>query len=184
MPAADLRLAAPLGHRDVGGQRRAAERRRSTVTIRWEAAPRAGATRRGRRQLDLVALAVAEAERVADPALRPGRRPARSPNRGRPRAAPPPRSVAGRSCLAWLVLASCLACRGPLYSGQTMPETPSFSRADEEAGAREPFEDAALYDFEYRRRRADVNFYRRLAAERSAWSGPGRSSTWPAAPAA
>jgi SAM-dependent methyltransferase len=47
-----------------------------------------------------------------------------------------------------------------------MAEIPSFSRADEEAGAREPFEDAALYDFEYRRRRADVNFYRRLAAER------------------
>lgn len=40
-----------------------------------------------------------------------------------------------------------------------------FSRDDEEAGATEAFEDAALYDFEYRRRRADVNFYRRLAAE-------------------
>jgi len=36
-------------------------------------------------------------------------------------------------------------------------------RAAEEAGSREAFEDAALYDFEYRRRRADVNFYRRLA---------------------
>jgi SAM-dependent methyltransferase len=42
----------------------------------------------------------------------------------------------------------------------------NFSRADEEAGAREPFEDPALYDLEYRRRRADVNFYRRLAEER------------------
>jgi SAM-dependent methyltransferase len=39
-------------------------------------------------------------------------------------------------------------------------------RNDEEAGAREAFEDAALYDFEYRRRRADVRFYRRIAQER------------------
>jgi SAM-dependent methyltransferase len=36
----------------------------------------------------------------------------------------------------------------------------------EEAGAREPFADAALYDFEYRRRRTDVRFYRRIADER------------------
>lgn len=36
----------------------------------------------------------------------------------------------------------------------------------EEAGGREAFEDAALYDFEYRRRRADVAFYRMLADER------------------
>ncbi len=47
-----------------------------------------------------------------------------------------------------------------------MPSGRQFSRADEEAGGTEPFEDAALYDFEYRRRRADVNFYRRLASER------------------
>jgi SAM-dependent methyltransferase len=47
-----------------------------------------------------------------------------------------------------------------------MSPPPRFSPDDEEAGAREPFEDAALYDFEYRRRRADVNFYRRLAEER------------------
>src|SRR3954468_4836667 len=37
---------------------------------------------------------------------------------------------------------------------------------DETAGALEPFEDAALYDWEYRRRRADVRFYRTLADER------------------
>jgi SAM-dependent methyltransferase len=37
---------------------------------------------------------------------------------------------------------------------------------DETAGAREPFEDAALYDWEYRRRRDDVRFYRMLADER------------------
>jgi SAM-dependent methyltransferase len=44
---------------------------------------------------------------------------------------------------------------------------------DEAAGAREHFEDAALYDFEYRRRRADVNFYRRLVADRMAFPDPG-----------
>jgi SAM-dependent methyltransferase len=47
-----------------------------------------------------------------------------------------------------------------------MSRIPPFGVADEEAGARESFEDAALYDFEYRRRRADVTFYRRIAAER------------------
>jgi len=39
------------------------------------------------------------------------------------------------------------------------------SRAAEQAGATEPFRDAALYDWEYRRRRADVAFYRMLADE-------------------
>lgn len=38
--------------------------------------------------------------------------------------------------------------------------------AAEHAGATEPFRDAALYDWEYRRRRADVAFYRMLADER------------------
>jgi SAM-dependent methyltransferase len=51
--------------------------------------------------------------------------------------------------------------------------TDTFTEADEEAGAREHFEDAALYDFEYRRRRADVNFYRRLSADRMACAPPG-----------
>jgi SAM-dependent methyltransferase len=37
---------------------------------------------------------------------------------------------------------------------------------DEELGAIEPFEDAGLYDWEYRRRRDDLRFYRRLADER------------------
>jgi SAM-dependent methyltransferase len=37
---------------------------------------------------------------------------------------------------------------------------------DERAGAVEPFQDAALYDWEYRRRRSDVAFYRMLADER------------------
>ncbi len=35
-----------------------------------------------------------------------------------------------------------------------------------DAGAREHYADAALYDYEYRRRRADVNFYRELARTR------------------
>jgi len=38
--------------------------------------------------------------------------------------------------------------------------------ADVEAGGREPFVDADLYDYEYRRRRADVTFYRHLARNR------------------
>jgi SAM-dependent methyltransferase len=47
-----------------------------------------------------------------------------------------------------------------------MPVKEVFLRTEEEAGGREAFEDAALYDFEYRRRRADINFYRRLADDR------------------
>src|SRR6516165_5730258 len=39
-------------------------------------------------------------------------------------------------------------------------------RDDETAGALEPFEDAELYDWEYRRRRDDVRFYRALAGQR------------------
>ena len=35
-----------------------------------------------------------------------------------------------------------------------------------DAGSREHYEDAALYDYEYRRRRADVTFYRELAKQR------------------
>lgn len=35
-----------------------------------------------------------------------------------------------------------------------------------DAGSREHYADAALYDYEYRRRRADVNFYRELAKRR------------------
>jgi SAM-dependent methyltransferase len=46
-------------------------------------------------------------------------------------------------------------------------------RSDDEAGAREHFEDAALYDFEYRRRRADVSFYRRLVNDRMSFAPPG-----------
>jgi SAM-dependent methyltransferase len=54
-----------------------------------------------------------------------------------------------------------------------MPDKHAFSRADEEAGSREAFDDAALYDFEYRRRRADINFYRRLAQDRLQFSPHG-----------
>ena len=55
-----------------------------------------------------------------------------------------------------------------------MPAKDVFLRIDEEAGGREAFDDAALYDFEYRRRRADINFYRRLAQNRMEFapSGP------------
>ena len=40
-----------------------------------------------------------------------------------------------------------------------------------DAGSREHYADAALYDYEYRRRRADVTFYRELARRRSGGSG-------------
>ncbi len=39
---------------------------------------------------------------------------------------------------------------------------------DVDRGAREHYADAALYDYEYRRRRADVTFYRELAKRRGA----------------
>ncbi|MBX3157622.1 MAG: methyltransferase domain-containing protein [Deltaproteobacteria bacterium] len=41
-----------------------------------------------------------------------------------------------------------------------------------DAGSREHYADAALYDYEYRRRRADVSFYREVARRRL--GGPGR----------
>ena len=37
-----------------------------------------------------------------------------------------------------------------------------------DSGSREHYLDAALYDYEYRRRRADVSFYRELARRRGA----------------
>ena len=40
-----------------------------------------------------------------------------------------------------------------------------------DAGSREHYADAALYDYEYRRRRADVNFYRELARRRLGATG-------------
>src|SRR5690349_2082832 len=40
-----------------------------------------------------------------------------------------------------------------------------------DAGSREHYADAALYDYEYRRRRADVAFYRELARTRLGSSG-------------
>lgn len=40
---------------------------------------------------------------------------------------------------------------------------------DVDVGSREPYNDAALYDYEYRNRRDDIGFYRRLA---NAYGGP------------
>jgi SAM-dependent methyltransferase len=49
----------------------------------------------------------------------------------------------------------------------------STSLLNAEAGCREPFVDVALYDYEYRRRRADIHFYRHLAQNRVAFApGP------------
>jgi SAM-dependent methyltransferase len=53
--------------------------------------------------------------------------------------------------------------------------SPEDSRAtdDAEAGCREHFVDADLYDYDYRHRRADINFYRQLAGDRMAFAkGP------------
>jgi SAM-dependent methyltransferase len=50
--------------------------------------------------------------------------------------------------------------------GATPPPTDGGQAlGDEVAGAREPYEDAYLYDWEYRRRKTDVAFYRMLADE-------------------
>lgn len=54
-----------------------------------------------------------------------------------------------------------------------MPAKDVFLRTEEEAGGREAFDDAALYDFEYRCRRADINFYRRLAQDRTQFAPTG-----------
>jgi SAM-dependent methyltransferase len=51
------------------------------------------------------------------------------------------------------------------------PGEPPASGFDLAAGTTEHYEDPELYDFEYRRRRADVNWYRQLAA-RVAPAGP------------
>ena len=61
-------------------------------------------------------------------------------------------------------------------ASETAAEAPGWALVDdmrrsiadpERAGAVEPYRDPALYDWEYRRRRDDVAFYRMLAAERS-----------------
>jgi len=44
-------------------------------------------------------------------------------------------------------------------------------RPDVDAGSREHYEDAVLYDYEYRRRRSDVAFYRQLARREVGGSG-------------
>src|SRR3954447_11570114 len=48
-----------------------------------------------------------------------------------------------------------------------------------DAGSREHYADAALYDYEYRRRRADVTFYRELAKQRLSKSGLSKSGGGP-----
>jgi SAM-dependent methyltransferase len=67
--------------------------------------------------------------------------------------------------------------RPPRRVSRATPRTRSSAsaqaraRPDVDAGSREHYEDAELYDHEYRRRRADVAFYRRLA--RRELGGPG-----------
>jgi SAM-dependent methyltransferase len=51
-------------------------------------------------------------------------------------------------------------------SGRTrLPAPPPVEPFSLETGTSEHYQDAALYDFEYRRRRVDVSFYRALASE-------------------
>jgi SAM-dependent methyltransferase len=66
-----------------------------------------------------------------------------------------------------------VARRPPARRRRAAPHQPLSLDGDADAGAREHFEDAALYDFEYRRRRADVTFYRRLCADRMTFPGRG-----------
>src|SRR5436189_2242504 len=61
--------------------------------------------------------------------------------------------------------------RAPASSRSPKPEARSQLPSDlvdniVDAGSREHYADAALYDYEYRRRRADVTFYRELARGR------------------
>lgn len=61
--------------------------------------------------------------------------------------------------------------RAPAKPAPEPPDAPDFASIVE-AGASEHYADAALYDYEYRRRRADVTFYREIA--RRHLGGPGR----------
>src|SRR6185503_495314 len=61
--------------------------------------------------------------------------------------------------------------RRPPPAGRALKPTPGRLPAElvddlVDAGSREHYADAALYDYEYRRRRADVTFYRELAKQR------------------
>jgi SAM-dependent methyltransferase len=56
--------------------------------------------------------------------------------------------------------------RGRVWEHSKGSHLDRLSQAAARAGCREHFVDAALYDFEYRRRRADIHFYRQLARNR------------------
>jgi SAM-dependent methyltransferase len=63
--------------------------------------------------------------------------------------------------------------RAPARPAQARPAQARPAPADDpvERGAREHYADAALYDYEYRRRRVDVSFYRQLVGEAIAPGG-------------
>src|SRR5437868_2241249 len=82
---------------------------------------------------------------------------------GRREAPQPDRSVA----LATTVDPAWPAIRYP-DEGVTPAEFADLIGDMVDAGSREHYVDAALYDYEYRRRRADVSFYRELARRRGA----------------
>jgi SAM-dependent methyltransferase len=76
--------------------------------------------------------------------------------------------------------AATAATPGPRPRAAAAPRAPAPAKLDEieeagddvERGAHEHYADAALYDYEYRHRRADVNFYRQLVTD--ALAAPGR----------
>lgn len=102
-------------------------------------------------------------KRLTQPAQRPARRPAQRPIDP----PPPPPSPAPRRGLGGVVDPAWGAIHYP-DGGFTAQEFAAFVDHIVESGAREHYDDAALYDYEYRRRRADVSFYRELAQRRGA----------------
>jgi len=84
-----------------------------------------------------------------------------------PEALPPERPVERRRGLGGVVDPAWGAIIYP-EGGFTAQDFAAFVDHLVDAGSREHYDDAALYDYEYRRRRADVTFYRELARRRGA----------------
>jgi SAM-dependent methyltransferase len=84
-----------------------------------------------------------------------------------PEAPPPERPVDRRRGLGGVIDPAWGAIRYP-DGGFTAQEFAAFVDHLVDTGSREHYDDAALYDYEYRRRRADVTFYRELARRRGA----------------
>jgi SAM-dependent methyltransferase len=103
-----------------------------------------------------------ERSRSAVPEAPPPGRPV-----GRRAASPPPIHDPPRRGLGGVIDPACGAIAYP-EGGFTAEQFAAFVDHLIDAGSREHYADAALYDYEYRRRRADVTFYRELARRRGA----------------